>query len=366
LWRLASLVALIALSACATHPPTPTRPAYRPRPAEHPYERAPERPGPTETAAPAREEIPLSALPGWYSEDYAAALHAFAAGCGVSRDIEIAMVCRDARETGPLDGGGARVFLERSFRARRIGDDGVLTAYFAPEYEARLSPEPPFTAAVRPKPSGIEALKPLGDRAAIEAKPPEQALAWMKSEDLFFLQIQGSGMLDLPDGRRLKAAVTATNGLTFVPIAGIMRQRGELPAKGVSGDAIRAWLADHRGPEADAVMDQNPRYAFFALSMDDGREPAGTAGIPLIAGRSIAVDQGYNPLGGPYWIDADSPSLNGAPEQYRRLVMALDTGGAIKGPARADLYLGRGAQAGGEAGRVRHTLKLYALVPVEP
>ena len=79
--------------------------------------------------------MPLSALPGWYAEDYAAALQAFAAGCGVSRDTEIAMVCRDARETGPLDAGGALVFLERSFRARRIGDEGVLTAYFAPEYE---------------------------------------------------------------------------------------------------------------------------------------------------------------------------------------------------------------------------------------
>ena len=368
--RLASLVALIALSACATRPPAPTHPAYRPRSPERTYERpserAPERPSPPQAAAPEGEEIPLSALPGWYAEDYAAALRAFAAGCGVSRDTKITMVCRDARETGPLDAGGARVFLERSFRARRIGDEGVLTAYFAPEYEARMSPEPPLTAPVRPKPTGLEALQPTGDRAAIEATPPEQALAWMKPEDLFFLQIQGSGVLDLPDGRRLKAAVTATNGLAFVPIAGIMRQRGELPTRGGSGDAIRAWLADHRGPEADAVMDQNPRYAFFALNLDDGREPSGTAGIPLVAGRSIAVDQGEHPLGGVYWIDADSPSLNGAPEQYRRLVMALDTGGAIKGPVRADLYLGRGAQAGDEAGRVRHVLKLYVLVPVEP
>src|ERR1700722_16464683 len=153
---------MIALSACATHPPAPTRPAYRSRPAERPYERAPERPRPPETPAPQGEEIPLAALPGWYAEDYAAALQAFAAGCGVSRDTEMAMVCRDARETGPLDAGGARVFLERSFRARRIGDEGVLTAYFAPEYEARLSPEPPFTAPVRPRPSGIEATRPMG------------------------------------------------------------------------------------------------------------------------------------------------------------------------------------------------------------
>lgn len=310
--------------------------------------------------------MPLSALPGWYAEDYAAALQAFAAGCAISRDPAVAAVCRDARETGPLDQGGARIFLERNFRARRIGDAGVLTAYFVPEYEARETPDAPFTAAVRPKPSGIEALRPIGDRAAIEATPPEQALAWMKPEDLFFMQIQGSGVLDLPDGERLKATVSVTNGLPFVAIAGILRQRGDLPAKGASGDAIRAWLADHRGPEADAVMDQNPRYVFFALARDDGRDPAGTAGTPLIAGRAIAVDPGYHDLGGPYWIDADSPALNGAPALYRRLVMALDTGGAIKGPVRADLYIGRGPRAGDEAGRVRHVLKLYSLVPIQP
>jgi membrane-bound lytic murein transglycosylase A len=362
--RLAALVALVALSACATaRPPAPIHAPYRPRPVERPYERPVEHP--PQVSAPEGEALPLSALPGWYAEDYSAALQAFAAGCAISRDTDLAIACRDARDTGPLGQADARIFLERHFRARRIGDEGVLTAYFAPEYEARLTPEPPFTAAVRPKPSGL-ALSPPGDRAAIEATPPEQALAWMKPEDLFFLQIQGSGVLDLPDGRRLKATVSVTNGLPFVPIAGILRQRGDLPPKGTSGDAIRAWLADHRGPEADAVMDQNPRYVFFGVAGDDGREPAGTAGTPLIAGRSIAVDRGFHDLGGAYWIDADSPTLNGAPALYRRLVMALDTGGAIKGAVRADLYLGRGAQAGDEAGRVRHTLKLYALVPTEP
>jgi membrane-bound lytic murein transglycosylase A len=113
-------------------------------------------------------------------------------------------------------------------------------------------------------------------------------------------------------------------------------------------------------------MRQDPRYVFFAIGPDDGREPAGTAGTPLLPGRSIAIDPGYHDFGGAYWIDADAPILAGAPELYRRLVMALDTGGAIKGPARADLYVGRGAAAGDEAGRVRHVLKLYALVPRTP
>ena len=365
--RLAVPVALLVVSACATRAPPPIRHIpYRAPRVERSYERPPERARPPVTAGPGSEDIPLTALPGWYAEDYAAALQAFVAGCAVSRDPAVAAVCRDARETGPLGQGGARIFLERNFRARRVGDDGVLTAYFVPEYEAREAPETPFTAAVRPRPSGLESLRPLGDRAAIEAIPPEQALAWMKPEDLFFMQIQGSGVLDLPDGRRLKASVSVTNGQPFVPIAGVLRQRGYLAAKGVSGDSIRAWLADHRGPQADAVMDENPRYVFFALARDDGREPSGTAGTPLVAGRSIAIDPSFHVFGGAYWIDADSPALNGAPALYRRLVMALDTGGAIKGPVRADLYLGRGPQAGDEAGRVRHVLKLYALTPAEP
>ena len=94
------------------------------------------------------------------------------------------------------------------------------------------------------------------DRAAIEAQdpPPGQALAWMRPEDLFFMQIQGSGVLDLPDGRRLKASFAASNGQPFTPIAAPLRERGALAAAGSSGDGIRAWLADHRGPDADAVM----------------------------------------------------------------------------------------------------------------
>ncbi len=359
-WLAPALAAATLVGACVSHyppapPPAPERPVYPHRP--------PPPPVAAPTPAPRGETIPLRDLPGWYAEDYPAALRALAAGCGVARDPALAAVCREAQTLGPVDADTARRFLESRFVARRVGDEGILTGYFVPEYGARETREPPFTAAVRPRPSGIEALRPLGDRAAIEAAPPEQALAWMKPEDLFFMQIQGSGVLDMPDGRRLKATFALSNNLPFVPIARAMRDRGDLAANEVSGEGIRAWLAAHRGPEADAVMDLDPRYIFFAVAPDDGREPAGTAGIPLVAGRSIAVDQSLHDLGGVYWIDADSPTLAGAPTLYRRLVMALDTGGAIKGAVRADLYLGRGAAAGDAAGRVRHTLKLYELVP---
>jgi membrane-bound lytic murein transglycosylase A len=202
------------------------------------------------------------------------------------------------------------------------------------------------------------------DRATIEAAPLSQpALAWMRPEDLFFMQIQGSGVLDLPDGRRLRAAFAASNGKPFVGIARVMREEGLLADRDTSQASINAWLVAHRGPEADALMRRNPRYIFFKTTPDAGDQPAGAAGVPLPAGRSLAVDSSRHAMGELYWIDASAPALAGAFPVYRRLATALDVGGAIKGEVRADLYIGRGEAAGREAGRVRHTLRMYRLVP---
>jgi membrane-bound lytic murein transglycosylase A len=206
-------------------------------------------------------------------------------------------------------------------------------------------------------------LRPYPDRAAIEAAPAVAALAWMRPEDLFFLQIQGSGVLTFEDGQRLKALYAANNGRPFVGIANAMRDQGLLARENTSGDAIRSWLAAHRGPEADEIMRLNPRYAFFRLAPDAGKQPAGAAGIPLPPGRAVAVDTLYHAMGELLWIDADAPILAGAFPSYRRLVTALDVGGAIKGKVRADLYVGLGPAAGAEAGRVRHTLRMFRLVP---
>ena len=113
-------------------------------------------------------------------------------------------------------------------------------------------------------------------------------------------------------------------------------------------------------------MRLNPRYAFFSLAPDDGRQPVGAANVPLPPGRAIAVDPGFHQMGELFWVDAEAPILAGAFPAYRRMVTALDTGGAIKGEVRADLYLGLGQAAGAEAGRVRHTLRLFRLVPKDP
>jgi len=363
----ALLLAALSLTACATpqeHGPVP--PGF-PQPPPVPRPPPPEPP----------RRVELSALPGWAAEDHDAAFAAWRATCGVVREARMADLCARARSIGEVAPGDGRRFLERAFVAERVGGEGVLTAYFAPVYEARMSSSAEFRAAVRPRPAdlvvaqGGEVLQvkadgsaePYPERAAIEAAPPETPLAWMRPEELFFLQVQGSGVLTFPDGRRLKALYAAHNGRPFTGIANPMRDRGLLARDNTSGEAIRTWLAAHRGPEADEIMRLNPRYAFFRLTPDDGQPPLGAAGQPLPAGRAVAVDPAFHPYGELLWIDGETPLLAGAFPTYRRLAVALDTGGAIRGEVRADLYLGQGEAAGAEAGRVRHTLTMWRLVP---
>ena len=343
---------LLALAACATTPPPP-------RPVPSPHRPAPP---PSRPAVPPPESPPVSwsTLPGWGPEDHLAALAAVAAACRV-KPRPSADACADLAREPISDDGEARRFIERWFVLRAEPGEGLLTAYYTPVYEARRAPRPPFTAPLRPPPSDPGLL--IAERSVIEAAPADDALAWLRPEDLFFLQIQGSAVLDLPGGERAKAGFAASNGQTFVPLARPMREQGLITDAGSSAGAIHAWLADHRGPEADAVMDLNPRYVFFRLTRDDGAAPPGAAGVALPPGRAVAVDPAFHPMGELLWIEAADPRLTGAKPAYRRLVAALDIGSAIKGEVRADLYTGQGDEAGDEAGHVRHRLTIYRLAP---
>jgi membrane-bound lytic murein transglycosylase A len=313
-------------------------------------------------------DIRLSDLPGWGAEDHVAALRAVRAACVVTHDATLHGVCADI--PGSPDDDTARIFLEANLRAVPIGDAGRLTGYFMPIYGARHAPEGDFTAPVRPRPADLPpddqssaGREAYADRTAIEARPAPDALAWMRPEDLFFMQIQGAGVLAFPDGARAKAVFAGSNGAPFVGVAKPMRTKGLLADQDTSAEAIHAWLVEHRGSEAQSIMDLDPRYIFYSLAADDGLDPFGAAGSRLPAGRAVAVDPSFHSMGELLWLDADAPSLTGAFPAYRRLAAALDTGGAIKGPVRADLYLGRGPAAGEEAGRIRHVLSLYRLVP---
>ena len=322
----------------------------------------------TLTPMPDVREISLSDLPGWGAEDHTAALRALRAACAVTHDADLRGVCADIPQDP--DEAAARAFLEQNFRAVPLGPPGLLTGYFMPVYEARHARGGEFNVPVRPRPDDLPSgdLTSAGrvayaDRATIEALPASGALAWMRPEDLFFMQVQGAGVLNFPDGRRAKAVFAGTNGAAFVGIAAPMRERGLLADQDTSASAIHAWLAQHRGPDAIAIMDLDPRYVFYSLTADDGLEPSGSAGARLPTGRAVAVDPAWHAMGELLWIDGETPTLAGAFPTYRRLVAALDTGGAIKGQARADLYLGRGPAAGQEAGRIRHQLTLWRLTP---
>jgi membrane-bound lytic murein transglycosylase A len=329
--RLVSGLIVFALSACATPPAQ-------------------------ETASSS-----MARLPGWAGENHAAAFAAVRQACAATPAGGRRRICADMLALDPLGEAAARSFLETHFRATPIEGEGLLTGYFSPIYAARSASEGDFTAPVRPAPDGGSS----ADRGAIEQWSAPDALAWMRPEDLFFLQIQGSGVLTFEDGSRRRAVFTAANGQPFVAIAGPMVAAGLIAPADASAANLHEWLAAHRGPVAEAVMDKDPRYIFFHLIADDGGEPKGASGAALIPGRSLAIDPAHHDYFELLWIDAHG-GLAGAHPDYQRLAVALDRGGAILGPVRADLYLGSGPGAGDEAARVRHVLHLYRIEPAPP
>ncbi|RZJ88675.1 MAG: murein transglycosylase, partial [Brevundimonas sp.] len=337
--RAAVLALGLILAGCATTP----APAPVPGPAPSPE---PEAPSP-EPGEPALRANGPHTLAGWDQEDHLAAFMAYVEGCGAARETAAVARCDEARliqqTSKPITPTRAREFFERGFDVVEAetadGRPGMLTSYFAPEYSARHAPGGDYDAPILGRPPSPD----TRPRVEIEADPgAADILGWMRTEDLFFLQIQGSGYLDFGDGEHQRAAYAGDNGQPFRGIARPMADQGLLPANGTSGEAIRAWLDEHRGPEAKAVTALNPRYIFFRLDPDDGGQPAGAAGIPLTPRRAIAVDPASWRYGDLVWVEADGATLPGARRGYRGLVMALDTGSAIRGPVRADLYMGRG------------------------
>ncbi|MFN3229957.1 MAG: MltA domain-containing protein [Asticcacaulis sp.] len=383
-------VVLLGLAACSTvkTPETPVSPVP---PVAPPIEKpVPDatKPDPIDPKVPVAE-IPevarLSALPGWDKADGQSMIASVLAACDSRRRPDLTRICEDLRTLKQTHPKTIKAYLNDRFRTERIGETGLLTAYYAPEYPASAVKTDEFSAAVRLKPDdllivdGAEIspdlsgqkvvvqsvagrLLPYPEREAIEAIPVDSDV-WMRPEDYFFMQLQGSGYLRFADGTSLHAAYAADNGRPFVGIARPMVERGILGRDQSSGENIRRWLADNRGPKAQEIMNLNPRYAFFRIEPDNGKDPVGAANVPLPAGASGAIDPAFHRYGDLMWIDANAPGLNGAFPIYQRMIAALDTGGAIKGQVRVDLYMGRGDAAGREAGRVKHALRKWRIVP---
>lgn len=322
-------------------------------------------------------------LPGWGEDTIAAAIPPFLAGCRPPALPEA--LCAEAAALPRGDDAAARAFFERRFTLRRAGE-GLMTGYYEPELRGSAEAAPGYPVPLHGRPADlVEAdlgrfaedlrgrrvagrvrdgrLVPYPDRAAIESGAVEApVLLWVDDPARkFFLQIQGSGRVVLPDGTVRRMGYAAQNGRAYVPIGRLLADRGEIPREQVSMQTILAWL-EQAGPErARALMNENPSYVFFREAParpDQG--PAGSLGVPLTPLRSIAVDRAHIPLGLPVWIVARHP-VSGAP--LRRLVLAQDTGGAIRGEARADLFWGWGEAAAEAAGRMKEKSEIYVLEP---
>ena len=274
--------------------------------------------------------------------------------------------------------------VERRFAFYRApAEDGALfTGYYVPTIAARLAPDAEYRFPILGRPHDLVVvpragfpdatcredvvgrvvdgrLVPYWTRAEIEAGavPRAPVLAWARNAvDLFFLQIQGSGTLALPGDVRRTIGFAATNGRPYVSIGTLLIERGELEPHRASQGAIREWAAAHPD-RVDEILHANPRFVFFRPLET---LPEGNLGVPVTAGRSIATDQSLYPPGTLALIRL--PAAGGAPG-LTRLVLNQDTGGAIRGPGRVDLFFGAGDEAGTAAGRFKARGELYFLAP---
>ncbi len=379
-----SLVPALLLAACASSVPTPVAPP--PAPADLSVEPLP---------APALLSVPpipdaFAGLAAWQEAETSPGLLAFQRSC-------LAIAQRNPREwlsdeaiwAGRVgawqpacaamenagDTSSARVIFETLFLPVEVlGENGAsrFTGYFEPTIQARRQPEPPFTAPVPGPPADMVEidgkpmqlqpggeLTPYPPRAEIIAPTP---LGYAHPADVFFLQIQGSGRLVFSDGDSLRAAYHANNGHAFRSTANWLISRGEISRGEASMQGIRAWMDRVSPAQRAAAMNANPRYVFFApLPIGDpGLGPAGAAGQPLVALGSMAIDRRLHAYGVPYLVATTAPGLGG---DWSGLLVAQDTGGAIRGAVRGDIFFGTGEAAGQRAGTMNAPGRMWALLP---
>ncbi len=301
-------------------------------------------------------------LAGWSRSDMRPALTIFRAGCAHMEGAAWARVCSEAPGAA-VGRTAARTFFEKHFRPVLVGGGRTLfTGYYEPELEASPVQTPVFGYPIYRKPPELRPGTVWYSRATIENRGLLRhrglALAWLADPvDVFFLQVQGSGRLRMPDGSVLRVGFAARNGRPYRSVGMEMVRRGILPRAKVSAQRIRAWVRAH--PEAGRkLLQHNPSYIFFRkLDLPASSGPIGAMGIPITAGRSLAVDPAHVPLGAPVWIETDGA------RPIHRLMVAQDTGTAIRGPRRADVFIGPGAAAGRIAGSMRDRGRMVVLMP---
>jgi membrane-bound lytic murein transglycosylase A len=330
----------------------------------------------------AMSPISFGEITGWGDDKQGEALVAFRRSCpkltagpdskiatdGGSKTITAAewtRICDAANAVNTADDHAARAFFEENFRPMLVKAPGKFTGYFEPEMRGSRVPSRIFTIPVYRRPPDLTD-QPYFTRAEIEQgalKGKGLEIAWVQDPvALFEVQVQGSGRVHLAEGGVLSLAFDGSNNRPYTAIGTVLVEMGALRKEDATWPAIRDWLKRHPQQARD-VMRKNERYIFFKDTKS--ASTSGSEGVALTAQRSMAVDITITPYGTPIWIDTVRPVLRkpGTTEVYRRLIIAQDTGTAIQGPARGDVFFGSGAQAADWAGRMVSDGRAIVLVP---
>jgi len=301
-------------------------------------------------------------LDGWANDDHQAALEVFQETCGDLNEVEWPSIC--ALATSKPD---PRIFFELLFRPVLIedGEPALFTGYFEPELEGTRQKSGKFRYPLYRTPPELVEGELWLTRQSIEAQLPLAGrgleIAWVDNPvDAFFLQVQGSGRIRLEDGSVIRVGYGGSNGHPYRSIGKELVRRGVYQPHQVSAQVIRNWV--RRNPkEGTELLQTSPSFVFFRkirdLSADKG--PKGAMNRSITALRTIAIDPAFVPLGAPVWLE------KGGPLQMRRLMIAQDTGSAIIGAQRADIFYGSGDAAGRDAGKTRDPGRMIVLLPID-
>jgi membrane-bound lytic murein transglycosylase A len=357
------------------------------------------------SAAPGRgfslQVLSFADLDGFAEDDHEEAFRVFARSCAmmaggapplraaVPASAAFITLCRRALDLAPRDRAEARRFFEAHFQpcrvisnGQKVGRGGFLTGYYEPIVDGSLARTPDFTAPILARPDDLAAFAaggaedetaPYPDRAAIEAgaiADHAAPIVWLRDHvEVFLVQVQGSARVRLSGGRLLRLVYAGRNGRPYTSIGRILIETGEIAEADMSLAALKNWIrrrGQNPGEAGRALMQRNKSYVFFAIEtdLDPAAGPRGGAGHSLAPLRSIAIDRAIWPYGLPVWIAAEIPWRGPSPSPFRRLMIAQDTGSAIVGPARADIFFGSGDDAGARAGDIRQAGDFVVFLPV--
>jgi membrane-bound lytic murein transglycosylase A len=379
------IVCVVLLAACVRPPEVPI--------VEEPVIGEPvvEEPA-VEEDVPPLQAVSWSEVSGWQQDNPSLAFSAFLKSCSALRwRPQWQPACEQAAALDHASEAEVRAFFEGNFIPHQVSQsngstEGLLTGYYVPDLKGSrtASADYPYPLYQRPddmltidlsdvypdlgnyrlrgRVEGTRVI-PYWNRSDIDSGTQPlagQELFWVADPvELFFLHVQGSGRILLDNGDRVMVGYADQNGHPYKSIGKYLIDRGAMTRDQMSMQNIRAWVRNNPG-EMGSVLNQNPSYVFFREFGNEIQSPPGALGVPLTPGRSLAIDRRYIPLGAPVFVETTWPNSD---KPLQRLMMAQDTGGAIKGRIRGDFFWGMGGQAGEQAGRMKQAAKFWVFLP---